>query len=155
MNATTSSLHFSLEYAMAFAVSQLDHVEVYVRDLEQALAWYQQTLGLLEVRRWEPEPIMIGAGDTYLALFQARSGLPGIQGTRAIQPPYRWHRVAWRVSASGLLEAIHHLKSHGVALRGPIDHVGAVSIYFTDPDGNPLEITTYEPVDVQELERVL
>ena len=27
--------------------------------------------------------------------------------------------------------------------RGPIDHDTAWSIYFSDPDGNPLEITTY------------
>jgi catechol 2,3-dioxygenase-like lactoylglutathione lyase family enzyme len=135
-----------------FSVSQIDHVEVYVRDLDRALRWYQEALGLTEVRRWEPEPILIGAGDTYLALFQARSGLPDIPGTRAIQPPYRWHRVAWRVTAEGLLEAISHLKSLNIPLRGPIDHTGAVSIYFTDPDGNLLEITTYDPIDVQELE---
>ena len=140
---------------MSFTVSQIDHVEVFVRDLDGALVWYQEVLGLTEVRRWEPEPILIGAGDTYLALFQARSGLPDIKGTRAIRPPYRWHRVAWRVSAQGLLDAIVHLQTRSVTVRGPIDHTGAVSIYFNDPDGNPLEITTYDPVEMEQLERVL
>jgi catechol 2,3-dioxygenase-like lactoylglutathione lyase family enzyme len=140
---------------MSFAVSQIDHVEVYVRDVESALKWYQNVLGLTEVRRWEPEPILIGAGDTYLALFQARSGLPDTKGIRAIPPPYRWHRVAWRVSAPGMMDAVAHLKSHGVTLRGPIDHTGAVSIYFSDPDGNPLEITTYDPVEMEQLETLL
>lgn len=139
---------------MAFSVSQIDHVEVFVSDLERSLKWYADTLGLTEVRRWEPEPILIGAGDTYLALFRARSGLPNIQGTRPIPPPYRWHRVAWRVSAQGFVEAIRHLQTQQVKLRGPVDHVGAVSIYFNDPDGNALEITTYDPVAVEELPKI-
>lgn len=140
---------------MSFAVNQIDHVEVYVRDVDSALLWYHDVLGLTEVRRWEPEPVLIGAGDTYLALFQARSGLPDVKGVRPIPPPYRWHRVAWRVTAEGLMEAISHLKSHGISLRGPIDHAGSVSIYFTDPDGNPLEITTYDPVEIAQLEALL
>jgi catechol 2,3-dioxygenase len=136
---------------MAFSVSQIDHVEVFVSDLDRALKWYGEVLGLQEVRRWEPEPILIGAGDTYLALFLARSGLPNIQGTRPIPPPYRWHRVAWRVTAPGLSEAIRHLQSHSIKLKGPVDHDGSVSIYFNDPDGNALEITTYDAVDVEQL----
>ncbi len=136
---------------MSFAVSQIDHVEVYVRDLERALEWYAAALGLTEVRRWEPEPILIGVGDTYLALFQARSGLPDSKGVRAIQPPYRWHRVAWRVDAQGFADAIAHLSAFKIDLRGPIDHGGAVSIYFSDPDGNLLEITTYDPIDPEQL----
>jgi len=38
------------------------------------------------------------------------------------------------------------LRANGVELRGPIDHVGLVySIYFSDPNGIRLEITT--PID--------
>ncbi len=56
---------------MTFAVDCIDHVEVFVRDIEVSVRWYTNVLGLVEIHRWEPHPVMIGAGDTKLALFQA------------------------------------------------------------------------------------
>ena len=61
---------------MAFSVDQIDHVEVFVRDIEAAVRWYADVLGLREIRRRDPEPIMIAAGDTKLALFRADSDAP-------------------------------------------------------------------------------
>ena len=51
---------------MSFQVESIDHVEVFVRDREAAVAWYADVLGLKEVARWDPEPIMIGAGGSKL-----------------------------------------------------------------------------------------
>lgn len=127
---------------MAILVDRIDHVEVFVQDLEASIRWYAQVLGLHEVYRWDPEPVMIGVGDTKLALFksvQLATAAPAGQASRA---PH-WHRVAWRTSASGFEQAQEHLRNLGVAFRGPIDHGAAFSIYFHDPDGNPLEITYY------------
>jgi catechol-2,3-dioxygenase len=39
--------------------------------------------------------------------------------------------------------AQRHPRERRVAFTGPIDHDGPLSIYFADPDGNPLEITCY------------
>lgn len=123
---------------MAFTVERIDHVEVFVRDLARAAAWYGEVLGLREVMRWDPEPVMLDGGGTKLALFRAtldRQPLPE-------QSPH-WHRVAWRTDESGFAAAQQHLKSKGIAFRGPVDHGRSRSIYFLDPDGNPLEITCY------------
>ena len=122
---------------MAFAVDSIDHVEVFVRDLEAAAQWYAEVLGLKEVCRWEPEPVMIGAGGTKLALFRADPGA----GRTA--PGLHWHRVAWRTTRVGFEAAQKHLSRLGIQFRGPIDHNSAWSIYFEDPDGHPLEITYY------------
>ena len=133
---------------MAFAVQSIDHVEVFVRDIPGAVRWYGETLGLREMARWDPEPVMIGAGTTMLALFQARGPeAAGNAGSRpgspepGTPPAIRWHRVAWLTDWGGLEEAQRHLQGLGISFRGPIDHGSTWSIYFQDPDGNPLEIT--------------
>lgn len=125
---------------MAFQAKHIDHVEVFVRDLEAAVRWYGEVLGLREIERWDPHPVMVGVGHTMLALFQAKDeGQPDLSS----RAPH-WHRTAWRTDAEGFEAAQDHLRQLGIAFRGPIDHDLALSIYFTDPDGNPLEITYYK-----------
>lgn len=36
---------------MPFAVEEIDHVEVFVRDIEAAARWYSEVLGLREIAR--------------------------------------------------------------------------------------------------------
>jgi catechol 2,3-dioxygenase-like lactoylglutathione lyase family enzyme len=131
---------------MKFVPQGIDHVEVFVRDLEAAAEWYGRVLGLTEVRRWDPEPVMIGAGGTMLALFAA-SGGPAGAGVGPGRRPGAWRRVAWRTDEAGFARAQECLGAEGVAFRGPVDHGTSeaiyFSIYFDDPDGNPLEITWY------------
>jgi len=125
-----------------FAVERIDHVEVFVRDVEAALEWYARVLGLSVAFRWDPEPVLIGAGGTMLALFRAQR--PGTDNRDDdSRPPIRWRRVAWRTTFDNLDFACRHLSDQGVPFKGPIDHGMARSIYFQDPDGNPLEITAY------------
>ncbi len=123
---------------MPFRADRIDHVEVFVRDLEAAAAWYAEVLGLEEVHRWDPHPIMLGVRGTMLALFQAPEG-------QEPHPPSvgNWRRVAWKTDREGFAAAQEHLRELGVDFSGPIDHDLAHSIYFQDPDGNPLEITYY------------
>ena len=39
---------------MSFAVKAIDHVEVFVGDIEVAAKWYEDVLGLKETMRREP-----------------------------------------------------------------------------------------------------
>lgn len=121
----------------AFSVQQIDHVEVMVRNIDAAAQWYSEVLGLKETHRWNPEPVFLEANGTALALFQA-NGERSSPGTAV-----HWHRVAWRTDKDGFEAAQQHLRDRGIKFRGPIDHEIAWSIYFDDPDGNPLEITYY------------
>lgn len=125
---------------MSYAVQSIDHVEVFVRSIPDAIRWYGAVLGLTETARWDPDPVMIGRGGTQLALFQARGGAAD-SVEKHEPPPCRWHRVAWRTDRAGLEAAQAHLAALGIAFRGPVDHDPTWSIYFQDPDGNPLEIT--------------
>lgn len=125
---------------MPFQAESIDHVEVFVRSIPDAIQWYGRVLGLKETQRWNPEPVMIGAGGTKLALFQAPSGSAPAGEKEA--PALRWHRVAWLTDRAGFDAAQKHLTALGIPFRGPIDHKPTASIYFHDPDGHPLEITT-------------
>lgn len=125
---------------MSYAVESIDHVEVFVRSIPDAIRWYGEVLGLRETARWDPEPVMIGRGGTQLALFEARRDMVDSAEKRE-PPPLRWHRVAWKTDRAGLEAAQAHLASLGISFRGPVDHEPTISIYFQDPDGNPLEIT--------------
>ena len=73
-------------------------------------------------------------GQTKLALFQ---GNP--QGNR---PTAGYHRVALQIDAEGFLAFIDMILKENI---GPIrirDHNQAISIYFDDPHGHHLGVTT-------------
>ena len=137
---------------MPFRVESLDHVELFVPDRTQAARWYHDVLGLEIVgnaAHWAANPrgpLMISSdgGRTQLALFE---GTP--QGGRETAG---FHRVAFRVSAEALdrfLSRLPDLKlrdadGREVTPAHIVDHSGAFSLYFSDPWGHRLELTTYE-----------
>ena len=82
--------------------------------------------------------ISADGGQTKLALFR---GQP--QGPRLTAG---WHRVAFQVSAEGVLSFVRHAEALGLRLT---DHETAISAYFSDPYGHRLEITTYDPGPVR------
>jgi catechol-2,3-dioxygenase len=51
--------------------------------------------------------------------------------------------LAFRADRENFLAAQRELEKHGIAFEFQ-DHEISHSIYFRDPDGHPLEITTYE-----------
>lgn len=120
-----------------FRVQQIDHVEMFVPDRYEAARWYEQVLGLQIVREFESwveegGPLMIAAGTTKLALFE---GEP-----RGNRPTAGFHRVAFSVDGAGFLELCQRLDiPHEKA-----DHTKSWSVYFDDPWGHRLEVTTYD-----------
>ncbi len=135
------------------SVEGIDHVELFVPDRFEAAAWYERALGLAivpEFRAWATDtggPLMIAAGDgTKLALFE------GEPPRHRAQAGFR--RVAFRLSASGFMEFLQNLPELMLPLEAPedpvVDHERAYSIYFKDPWGHLLEVTTYEYRQVTE-----
>ncbi len=135
-----------------FRVDQLDHVELFVPDRHVAAAWYERTLGLSIAAGYEywaadpAGPLMLSAGaGTKLALFVGESP--------ADRPTAGFHLVAFRVSRTGFDAFLTRVLDHPVfGERGEEvralevrDHGVARSVYFRDPYGHRLEITTYDP----------
>jgi catechol 2,3-dioxygenase-like lactoylglutathione lyase family enzyme len=126
----------------------LDHVELFVPDRAKAAEWYARVLGCRPVpgtEHWATHPqgpLMLSpdGGGTKLALFV---GEP--QGGR---PTAGFHRVAFRLGGAEWLEFVAALDELGLGEKGGsarvVDHAGAWSVYFTDPYGHHLEVTTYD-----------
>lgn len=123
-------------------VEAIDHVALAVRDVARSVAWYQQVLGLERVHKdvWGDFPAMVGIGTTSLALFP-------IQDKDPKPPPGKdtvaMRHVAFRATRSCFDAAQAHLENLGIEFEFQ-DHDIAHSIYFFDPDGHEIEITTYE-----------
>jgi catechol 2,3-dioxygenase-like lactoylglutathione lyase family enzyme len=122
-------------------VEGIDHVALTVRDVARSVAWYQDVLGL--ERRyeavWGDFPAVVGAGTTSLALFPARVPDPAPPVGDALSVRH----VAFRVDRDTFERARRELEARGLAPTFQ-DHAAAHSLYFSDPDGYALEITTYD-----------
>jgi catechol 2,3-dioxygenase-like lactoylglutathione lyase family enzyme len=135
-----------------FRVLQIDHVELFVPDRYEAAEWYRRILGLHVIPEFEAwaagagGPLIIATerGGTKLALFE---GEP--QGSR---PTTGFDRVAFRVDAEGFIAFLRRLtdeplrddRDRPVTADSVKDHRKAYSIYFCDPYGHRLEVTTYD-----------
>ena len=122
-------------------VEGIDHVALTVRDVPRSVAWYRDVLGLERQYEevWGDFPAIVGAGTTALALFPARGPDPGPPGGEVLG----MRHIAFRVDRATFEAARAHLAAHGIAPTFQ-DHTAAHSLYFADPDGHQLEITTYE-----------
>ena len=120
----------------------IDHVALAVSDVERAAQWYIDVLGF-EYRYkdvWDGIPTFIGKGTTAIALFPPRSSA---RSTATPQTPIRMLHLAFRADRKNFLAAQQELKRRGIEFEFQ-DHEISHSIYFRDPDGHQLEITTYE-----------
>jgi catechol 2,3-dioxygenase-like lactoylglutathione lyase family enzyme len=120
------------------ALKSIDHVHVFVTNRSAATAWYEDVMGMSpvpELAFWSVDggPLTIAdpGGNVHIALFEAAAST-------------RRSTVALGVSADAFIAWREHL---GDKLGRPVraeDHQVSWSLYFSDPDGNPYEITTYE-----------
>jgi catechol 2,3-dioxygenase-like lactoylglutathione lyase family enzyme len=120
----------------------IDHVALTVRDVERSAQWYVEVLGF--ERRyegmWNGIPTFIGKAATAIALFPIRDG-DSRPPARAIKTGIL--HLAFRADRKNFLVAQDELKRRGIKFEFQ-DHEISHSIYFRDPDGHELEITTYE-----------
>ena len=121
------------------ALSRVDHLHVFVSDRAAALRWYADVLGLQPVAAlavWAEGggPLTLANADDSirLALFEA----PPIARNRST--------IAFGVDATSLMAWREHLADALGRRPDLVDHGLAFSLYFSDPEGNPFEITTYE-----------
>ena len=124
----------------------IDHVALSVRDVQRSAQWYNDVLGFERQYEdvWGDYPVFVGKNDAAIALFPIRSSPPsdGVAVATSASPIRVLH-FAFRADRKNFLEAQKELKSRGIKFEFQ-DHQISHSIYFEDPDGHELEITTYE-----------
>ena len=120
----------------------IDHVALGVRDIERSVEWYIEVLGFerLHEGMWNGVPTFIGKANTEIALFPARSNA---QSTPSTHRDIRMLHLAFRANRENFLASQRELEKRGIKFEFQ-DHEISHSIYFRDPDGHQLEITTYE-----------
>lgn len=122
-------------------IEGIDHVALNVRDIERSVRWYIDVLGFEHryAGMWGGVPTFVGKGTTALALFPAARDGDTDAGQRGI----RMLHLAFRASRAAFLAAQNDLQRRAILFKFQ-DHEISHSIYFRDPDGHELEITTYE-----------
>ena len=125
-----------------FELEGIDHIALAVRDVERSAKWYVDVLGFERRHEgvWNNVPTFVGKGTTGLALFPLREKNESAQIDRSAT---RMLHFAMRADRKNFLAAQNALQQRGIDFEFE-DHAISHSIYFYDPDGHHLEITTYE-----------
>ncbi|MBO2518606.1 MULTISPECIES: VOC family protein [Limnochorda] len=107
---------------------RIDTVFVRVRNLDEAVAWYTQHLGL-EVRWRHPGVACLNLGETPLTLLEAGEAFHPVE-----EAPFNFY-------APDIEAAYARLRAAGVPVDEQITDDGGVRWFgFRDPDGNRLEV---------------
>lgn len=126
------------------------HITMVARDARRTLFFYSDVLGISLVKKTvnfdDPGAYHLyfgssgGAPGTILTFFEWPRAERGGWGLGAVH-----HLALGTSTADALLKWKRRLEDAGVSVSGPFDRKWFRSIYFTDPDGQILEIATAGP----------
>ncbi len=131
---------------------RIAHVVIKVRDLERSKRFYREVLGLDlmgEIDRPRVAFLAANRNDHHeIGLLEVGAEAPDAD-PRAVGLVH----IAFRLgSEEQLRDAYRELKERGVPVRFTVDHGVTKSVYFSDPDGNELEV--YSDNAAQEVSRL-
>ena len=126
-------------------VAALDHLVLTVRDIDAAIAFYTRVLGM--------QALTFGNGRRALAFGTQKINLH--QAGAELEPkaahPVPGSADLCLLTTKSPAAVVDHLAACGVPIeQGPVERTGArgpiISVYFRDPDGNLLEVSSYARV---------
>ncbi len=124
-------------------VTRLDHLVLQVTDADRTVAFYRDVLGMT--------PVTFGTGRRALAFGPHKLNLHrlGAEPPSLTTPARPGTADLCLIVSSPVPDLLARLAAHGVAVvEGPVPRTGALgpitSVYVHDPDGNLLELATYD-----------
>ena len=128
------------------APSCLAHLVVRVRDLDRSIDFYTSILGLELKHRASKMAFLTTPGSPLtheLGLLTMGDDAPA-----ADPASVGLYHFAWQMATLGDLEEIHrHMVANGVNIVGYGNHGASYGVYYTDPDGNEIEVAYELPED--------
>lgn len=116
---------------------KLGHAHLKVRDLDNAIAFYTQFLGLRVVERIGEQYAFLSGGERHHEIALQNVGMNAPMPSSHATGLYH---IAFEVpDRAAFAEAYRNLMAAGVDVV-TVDHLISWAIYFSDPDGNGLEI---------------
>ena len=123
---------------MFHSAPTLGHVHLQVSDLESAITFYRDVIGL-EVQQRDGQAAFLSFGGYHhhlgLNTWQSKGADPAPRGH-----PGLFHSAFLYPDRASLGQAIIRVLDHGFQLEGAADHGVSEAVYLSDPDGNGVEL---------------
>ena len=124
------------------AVQGVAEVVLAVHNLEQAIAFYRDVLGLRQIPAPAGvKPVFLAAGSDDAPIPQMVALVPLAAGTPAFSGPRTLHHLALEVASDQFDGEVQRLSALGYTLRhGQHPVLPSRTVYLDDPDGNEVEL---------------
>ena len=119
--------------------TEIGAVALTVSDLERALDFYQQEIGLQLHERQNGEAAL-GVGAQDLLYLRELPGARQVRGTSGL-----YHFAILVPNRRELARVLRHFADTGTRLQGFSDHLVSEALYLADPDGNGIEVYRDRP----------
>lgn len=123
---------------------RIGHVHLKVADLDRALAFWRDIIGLEVQQRMGSQAVFLSADGYHhhigLNTWESAGGSPPPFGTTGL-----FHVALLYPDRAGLAQALKRLVAAGWPLEGASDHGVSEALYLRDPDGNGVELYRDRP----------
>jgi catechol 2,3-dioxygenase len=119
--------------------ADVGHVHLKVSDLERAIAFYRDAIGMELQQRMGSQAAFMSAGGYHhhvgLNTWESAGGSPPPPGATGL-----FHFAIRYPTRQALAVAVRRVLEHRVALDGASDHGVSEAVYLRDPDANGIEL---------------
>ncbi len=119
-------------------INSFDHVALLVQDIDRSIQWYADLFGMQrrfqDVWTGKRDPVVMVVGNVQLALFQTEGPLPA---------HHKNEHFAVSMTRNQFAQARQELAARNIPTQFS-DHKICHSLYLFDPEGNQIELTTFE-----------
>ena len=123
---------------------RIGHVHLKVADLDHALGFWRDVIGLEVQQRMGRQAVFLSAGGYHhhiaLNTWESAGGAWPPPGTTGL-----YHVALLYPDRAALAVALRRVLAAGIALEGASDHGVSEAIYLRDPDGNGVELYRDRP----------